>query len=478
MPDSPNTRGAYEAAPPAAGDAAFTRISRIPVPARYPSTPGRKKVGPTTPRSASQWGTPGNRGAPSTPYGVRAMQRRAANTPGRERRKSGRVQRETVFDVLRNLSRALAPESQPIRSSPQPPPEPEPEPEIDEIDALDKEPDPERPRLSLPLEDVEEEDDDGSPEIRPPRMSLALGDDDMLHDDITHDDMTHTSVEYPRRATLDRDRNRLSMVSAGGPRLSENFGDATGLESDSDVGGNTGVMPDGEQDETIISHGAFDRGGETEDLGRFNFDLNFPSPAAQPDDLEPDEPINDDEGFELPAIDLEPEHGPEADPGSDDDDVGGTTGGFGLELYSPERVSMSESPGLVGGGLREEDTVVHGSKQKKLSRHGIPVPTLPAGVVKKLATRFARARAGPKAKISKSTLAAIEQASSWYFEQASEDLEAYSKHAGRKTIDETDVTALMRRQRHLNNNTTVFSLAQKHLPKELLQDMRLALPPR
>jgi histone H3/H4 len=116
-----------------------------------------------------------------------------------------------------------------------------------------------------------------------------------------------------------------------------------------------------------------------------------------------------------------------------------------LELYSPDRVSMSESPGLVGGGLREEDTVVHGSKQKKLSRHGIPVPTLPAGVIKKLATRFARARAGPKAKISKSTLAAIEQASSWYFEQASEDLVAYSKHAGRKTIDEADVTALMRR---------------------------------
>ncbi|KAL4821081.1 centromere kinetochore component CENP-T-domain-containing protein [Aspergillus spinulosporus] len=473
MPGTSNTRGA----PPATGDAAFARISRIPVPARYPSTPGRKKVGPATPGSASQWGTPGNRGAPSTPYGVRAMQRRAANTPGRERRKSGRAQRETVFDVLRNLSKALAPESQPIQSSPQPLPEPEPEPEIDEIDALDNEPAPERPRLSFPLEEVEEEDDDGSPEIRPPRMSLALGDDDMPRDDITHDDITHTSVEYPRRATLDRDRNRLSMMSAGGPRLSENFGDATGLESDSDVGADTGVMPDGEQDETIISHGAFDRGGETEDLGRFNFDLNFPSPVAQPVDLDADEPINDD-GFELPAVELEPEVGPDSDSESDDNDAGGTSGGFGLELYSPERVSMRESPGLVGGGLREESTVVQGSKQKKLSRHGIPVPTLPTGVIKKLATRFARARAGPKAKISKSTLAAIEQASSWYFEQASEDLVAYSKHAGRKTIDEADVTTLMRRQRHLNNNTTVFSLAQKHLPKELLQDMRLALPPR
>ncbi|KAL4973765.1 centromere kinetochore component CENP-T-domain-containing protein [Aspergillus desertorum] len=475
MPDAKNSRGFSEART-AAGDAGITKVSRMPVPARYASTPGRNKIGSTTPRSASQWGTPGNRGAPSTPYGLRAMQRRAANTPGRDRRKSGRVQRETVFDVLRNLSRALAPESQPIRSSPQLPPEPEPEHEIDEIDELDKEPAPERPRPSLPLEEVGEEDDDGSPEIRPPRMSLALGDDDTPEDDITHNDMTHTSVEYPRRATLDRDRNRLSMMSAGGPRLSENFGDATGLESDLDVGEDTGAMPDGEQDETIIGQGAFDRGGETEDLGRFNLVFNFPSPIAQADDLDAGEPVNDDGGFELPAIDVDPDLGPDLGPVSDGSDVGDTTGGFGLNLYPHERVSLSESPGLVGGGLRKETTVVQGSKQKKLSRHGIPVPSMPAGVIKKVATRFARA--GPKAKISKSTLAAIEQASSWYFEQASEDLAAYSKHAGRKTIDEADVTALMRRQRHLNDNTTVFSLAQKHLPKELLQDMRLAMPPR
>lgn len=181
--------------------------------------------------------------------------------------------------------------------------------------------------------------------------------------------------------------------------------------------------------------------GETDDIGRFNLDFNFPSPAA-PADLDPDEPMNDDEGFELPVDDLEE---PGLGPGSDGSDVGDTTGGFGLELYPPDRVSMSESPGLVGGGLREEDTVIQGKKQKKLSRHGIPVPNMPAGVVRKLATRFARARAGPKAKISKTTLTAIEQASSWYFEQASEDLAAYSKHAGRKTIDEADVTALMRR---------------------------------
>ncbi|KAL4805485.1 centromere kinetochore component CENP-T-domain-containing protein [Aspergillus unguis] len=459
-----------------AGDTTLTRLQRLPT-HRYPSTP-RRIAGSTTPlanRSASRWGTPGNRGgAPATPHGLRAMQRRAANTPGRDRRKSGRVQRETVFDVLRNLSKALAPESQPIRSSPQEQPEPESESEVDEFDELDNEPAPERPRLSLPLEDVEVGDEDDSPEIRPPRMSLALGGDD--------DDITYTSVEYPRRATLNRDRDRLSMMSLGAPRISENFGDGTALGSDLDAGDGTGIIQDdGDQDETIVSQGAFDRGGETEDLGRFNFDFNFPSPVAPAEDLDPDAPMNDDDGFELPAVDLEPglepDLGPDIGPISDDSDVGETTGGFGLALRSPERVSLSESPALVGGGLRE-DTMIHGSKQKKLSRHGIPVPNMPAGVIKKLATRFARARAGPKAKLSKSTLTAIEQASSWYFEQASEDLAAYSKHAGRKTIDEADITALMRRQRHLNNTTTVFSLAQRHLPKELLQDMRLAMPPR
>lgn len=130
-------------------------------------------------------------------------------------------------------------------------------------------------------------------------------------------------------------------------------------------------------------------------------------------------------------------------PSSSDD----AADGFGLNLNLSPRVALSESPGIVGGGLRdeEEDYPEPGAKKKKISRHGIPVPNMPAGVVRKLATRFARARAGSKAKINKATLDAIEQASSWFFEQMSEDLAAYSKHAGRKTIDESDVMTLMRR---------------------------------
>ncbi|KAJ5154189.1 Histone-fold [Penicillium coprophilum] len=418
------------------GDTTLTGLQRLPIHTRYPLTPSRLVTAatPGTQRSASRY-TPRTRGvgAPATPYGLRARQQRAANTPGRDRRRSGRMQRETTFDILRNLGRALAPVSQPIRSSPQDKPEPIEEP-IDEFEQLDNEPEIERPRLSLPIQESEEEGEEASPEIPPPRMSLAFAEEDM--------DLTYQSVEYPRDASI-RDRDRLSMMSRATGRMSGDF-DETRLESDD--ADETGIMgEDDEAEDTMISGGDFDRGGETEDLGRFHFDLNFPSPAAAP---------------------LE-------DPTDDDDDVGGDFG-FGLDF--PPAASPSESPGIVGGGLRDE-AIPAQSKQKKISRHGIPVPNLPSGVVKKLATRFARSGAGSKAKINKAALDAIEQASSWYFEQASQDLAAYSKHAGRKTIDESDVTTLLRRQRHINNSTTVFSLAQKHLPKELQQDMRLAMPP-
>jgi histone H3/H4 len=84
-------------------------------------------------------------------------------------------------------------------------------------------------------------------------------------------------------------------------------------------------------------------------------------------------------------------------------------------------------------------------KKVKLSKHGIQYPSLPAGVVKKLAMAFARTAGNSKAKISKETLDAIMQATDWFFEQVSDDLGAYAKHAGRKTIDESDIITLMAR---------------------------------
>lgn len=86
------------------------QLQRLPSHTRYPLTPSRliTTTTPSAQRSISRF-TPRGRPsmAPSTPYGLRARQQRAANTPGRDRRRSGRVQRETTFDILRNLGRSM-----------------------------------------------------------------------------------------------------------------------------------------------------------------------------------------------------------------------------------------------------------------------------------------------------------------------------------------------------------------------------------
>lgn len=146
---------------------------------------------------------------------------------------------------------------------------------------------------------------------------------------------------------------------------------------------------------------------------------------------------------------------------------------------------------------------VSGDKVVKVSRYGIEYPSLPPAVVRRLAQNFARA-SGVKGKITADAMKAIMQASDWFFEQLGEDLQAYARHAGRKTIDESDVLTLMKRygtiyhwvsrinlhadwadtpplpppprQRQINPTTTVFSLAQQHLPRELLQELRMPPP--
>lgn len=74
---------------------------------RTPATPRYASVAtPSALRSASRR-TP-RAGGPLTPFGLRAIQRRATITPGRDRRRSLRMQRETPLDILRNLGKGAA----------------------------------------------------------------------------------------------------------------------------------------------------------------------------------------------------------------------------------------------------------------------------------------------------------------------------------------------------------------------------------
>ena len=84
-------------------------------------------------------------------------------------------------------------------------------------------------------------------------------------------------------------------------------------------------------------------------------------------------------------------------------------------------------------------------KLERTSRHGIPYSPLSVGAVRKLASPFIHSLGGSAAKPNKETLASIMQASNWFFEQIGEDIGTYANHAGRKTVDDTDVIVLMKR---------------------------------
>ncbi len=84
-------------------------------------------------------------------------------------------------------------------------------------------------------------------------------------------------------------------------------------------------------------------------------------------------------------------------------------------------------------------------RSMKKSRDGVPYPSFPAWITKKIASVFALSLGNKSTTIDKDILEAIDKATDQYFEQLSNDLGTLANHAGRKKIDESDVIAVMRR---------------------------------
>ena len=155
------------------------------------------------------------------------------------------------------------------------------------------------------------------------------------------------------------------------------------------------------------------------------------SPQSHPPDLLADDPsaLPEDGGGDDEDMDLDEEPGM-----LDEEGAASPTAITGADMT---RTATMARPRTAKPALRR-------IKGKKLSKHGLEYPSLPPAVVKRLAQTFART-SGVKTKIGSDTLAAISQASDWFFEQLGDDLQAYSQHAGRKTIDESDMVTLMQR---------------------------------
>ncbi|KAI8957822.1 centromere kinetochore component CENP-T-domain-containing protein [Daldinia sp. FL1419] len=429
---------------------------------------------------------------PNTPHGRAASraidQRRAALfTPGRvgRRRSVARErERETPRDLLRNLSRVLAPTSTVVSSSSSSPNRGNESTLQTLLEGDDDDDFPiERPRFSLPLD----RDDDDDSELKPPRSSI-----------LDDENYTVQSIELPRRAWTEAPLGRLDRSSLGSLRMSDFVGpDIRDDADDNDVGIDSGFFPPPALDDDTAGIGLdeeaiFERmdeetrrqtmGGQDDfgpieipDLGNESTFVMAPveSPTRDPKMAE------GVESSDIPGFD-------HYDDDNDDDDGPGDL----MDAPGLDDVEDIDNFDIAGDNTEAlQDTIIsqvagHTAQRsagkrkpgKRISRHGIEYPSLPVGVVKRLATTLAKTAGASKAKLSSDTVDAIMQATDWYFEQLGDDLSAYARHAGRKTIDESDMMMLMRRQRQTSASTTPFSLAQRYLPRELLQEMRMPVP--
>lgn len=393
----------------------------------------------------------------TTPHGraaIRALDsRRAAiftpnNHGAASRRRSLRdLQRETPRDPLRALSRLLAPQTQPLPSSSSPDDTPKTESDTGILSGF-----------------VDDEDDDDGPPLHRPRLSLPIEDDDDNDDDDIHphrsqvlddENFTMQSIEMPRRAISEQ----ASRPSFPLGRMSDYYGNLEDEEPtydpaffppmdaiDEDAAASAGGMDDWQRDEISYAQLNSDERratGRESDFGiiipqipegnESTFMINVEaaeSPSPEPNEPfeEPFEPLEEqshvhfeDEVMEDGQGGYELESEPELDEGAGDMEIRAATVGDGGRVGKKKK-----KPGI------------------KVSRHGIEYKSLPSATVKRLAQTFAKT-SGARGKISPDALTAIMQASEWFFEQLGDDLGAFAKHAGRRTIDESDMLQIMRR---------------------------------
>ncbi|KAF2397440.1 hypothetical protein EJ06DRAFT_523900 [Trichodelitschia bisporula] len=419
-------------------DAAQRSAAPTPRPQRTPTT--RTPTVPTprprdTPGTAPR--TPGTarRRAPTTPHAIRALAlRRAAQTPGR--RRSGRGGRETPRDDLRALSRVLAGRTARVESPANPSARRRSRLDVGEVPS----PPGRAPRMSMPVE--EEEEGSWFEEGEGPRLR-------------------EEDVEEGRRAALLEERRQSGLT-----------GDLALRDSPETDGEPTFVFRIPEQRRITGPRSSLAAAAARQFL-----DVETGADETDADEEEGDEADEADEAEEAgEREEAEVIYGiPDLDDvaGNDDDDD------EDIQVHDPS-IPLGSSPPVEAQAAAERGAqpaqLKHAKRKRKelqISKWGIEFPSLPAAVIKKVATTFARS-AGGSGKLTAETVAALSQTSDWFFEQIAEDLAVYADHAGRKTVEEADVVTLMKRQRLLAPGATPFSLAQKYLPRELLQEVRIA----
>jgi histone H3/H4 len=387
----------------------------------------------------------------------------------------------------------------------------------------------------MPLENMY--DDEDSFHSAPPRQSLLPD----LPDDV--DGGTIQSLEFGRRAISEDPRFSF------GRRHSERFADMSELgavEEEYEIDGTfINRRADGLLDQTLegvldeddtttqmraltgrgdgrpsdVNLGVFGEGEDDTEDPTFRFmipeRIHAPARGEPQEDLEEQEEEAQYDGFhDLPDDTEIPDDGERDEAtaalGRDDPTEDGGMSGWESDPFIDEDAELAayqEEPSAMDRSLQIDSPErppiapqrgVRKPKEFMVSEHGIGYPSFPNAPVKKLALSFMKSQ-GSKAQLNKEALAALVHTTNDFFEQISLDLAAYAGHAGRRTIEERDVIALMKRYvtsnllytlvqvcktgrltrsrtRKTTDNNTSFSLAQKMLPRELLQQLRMGQP--
>ncbi|XWW94109.1 hypothetical protein V2A60_002051 [Cordyceps javanica] len=408
--------------------------------------------------------------------------------------------------------------------------EPDVEGDYDDDDDDDDDELPAPPRMSLPLQD---DDDDDTMELRPPRLSLP-------DDNITNYTVGSVELPRDRPASRYSRGSLGSVRGSDYFDPNEQTAEITGRQSDFFPGSLLADLQNRAEDNaaafqrfdadatmrTIGRESGFTMGVPPDMADQTTFLLSEPggdAPATSPlpgnpgtaaamqaggdtiygnTSLIPENPGAED----LPALgydddnDEDDEHRrPEIseydettirqDRQEEEPDVESGRRRVSGPAHGDTLISEGEDSDPADVTMRQQDTSMAlepskparrgpkpKKKQKRISRHGAEYPPLPPAFVRRVAHRAVQTSGLSNHRISSDVLAALTQASEWFFEQLGDDLGAYADHAKRTVIEESDVLTLMKRQRQIGSDATLFSLAQRHLPRELLQDLRMPQP--
>ncbi|NXP55609.1 CENPT protein, partial [Heliornis fulica] len=99
-------------------------------------------------------------------------------------------------------------------------------------------------------------------------------------------------------------------------------------------------------------------------------------------------------------------------------------------------------------------------KSSRALRRKKTEPAIASSLIKSVFSHYV------KMPVAREAFKVIEKCSEKYFMQLSSDLEAYSSHAGRKTVEKVDLEVLMRRQGLVTDRMPLEVLIERNLPLE------------